>query len=374
MEVINQPDILRSIIELAPQAIVTIDSDGTVLSFSPAGETLFGYRHDEIEGKPLAMLVPEAPRILKEPPADISARAGRARLMASARLLSGRRKDGAGFPVKVTIGEAVQGDSDLFIGFIEDLSREQAIRRELDQALLDVERFSRLTAMGEMAASIAHDLNQPLTGAMAAADTADLVLEKEGFAANHPARERIGQCLSDMQRAADLIRHIKSFLKTGEPQKRLTDLNAVVREGTVLALAGADPQIDLDMALDPSLPAITVDPVEIQQVVINLVRNAVDALRNSENKALVVRTDRSGDDEVIVSVADSGEGIEAALIDQLFDPMVTSKPDGLGLGLTISRRIARAHDGRIVVAERDGMTVFSLIVPQDSRQAAEKDA
>ncbi len=361
----NQPDLLSSIFELAPQAIVTIDRDGTVLSFSPAGETLFGYHHEDIEGQPIGMLMPDVPSLIKEAPDGGPKRHHHARLVAGSRVVQGTRKDGSHVPLKVTLGEASHDDSDVVLGFIEDLTHEQTMRHELNQALVDVERYARLSAMGEMAASIAHDLNQPLTGAMTSVDTADIILEREGHGEEHLARERIAQCLRDLRRAADLIRHVQSFLKTGEPQKRLVDLNGIVRDGLTLAVAGSDPQIQVNTDFDAAIPSVMIDPVEIQQVVINLVRNAVDALKAVKDKRLAVTSAITDNGEVTITVADSGVGIDDAVADQVFEPLFTDKPGGLGLGLTIARRIARAHDGQIT-AHRDGdMTLFTLHLPSD---------
>lgn len=358
----DRAELLRSIVKLAPEAIVTIDAVGTVLSFSPGGETMFGYHQDEIESHPLTMLMPENHAAKHQSYVDAYLETGNAKIIGRSRVLSARRKNGEIFPIRLTVGEAHKGDNPTFIGFIEDVTRQEETRRKLETALVDLERTSRLSTLGEMAATIAHDLNQPLTGAMSSADAADLLLEREGKDETHPARQQLRQSLADMGRVAELVRHVTKFMKTGEPQKILSDINAVVNEGVLLAIAGADPRVKIDIDLTAMLPLIELDPVQIQQVIVNLLRNALDAVEGSDTMRITVTTAKV-DESVEISIGDTGNGISPDLNGKLFEPLVTSKQGRLGLGLTIARRMVRAHHGQLTAEHLDGKTVFRVTLP-----------
>lgn len=358
----DRAELLRSIVKLAPEAIVTIDAVGTVLSFSPGGETMFGYHQDEIESHPLTMLMPENHAAKHQSYVDAYLETGNAKIIGRSRVLSARRKNGEIFPIRLTVGEAHKGNNPTFIGFIEDVTRQEETRRKLETALVDLERTSRLSTLGEMAATIAHDLNQPLTGAMSSADAADLLLEREGKDETHPARQQLRQSLADMGRVAELVRHVTKFMKTGEPQKILSDINAVVNEGVLLAIAGADPRVKIDIDLTAMLPLIELDPVQIQQVIVNLLRNALDAVEGSDTMRITVTTAKV-DESVEISIGDTGNGISPDLNGKLFEPLVTSKQGRLGLGLTIARRMVRAHHGQLTAEHLDGKTVFRVTLP-----------
>lgn len=358
----DRAELLRSIVDLAPEAIVTIDAVGTVLSFSPGGETMFGYHQEEIESHPLTMLMPENHAANHQSYVDAYLKTGNAKIIGRSRILSARRKNGEIFPIRLTVGEAHKGDDPIFIGFIEDVTRQEETRRNLESALVDLERTSRLSTLGEMAATIAHDLNQPLTGAVSSADAADLLLEREGMDETHPARQRLRQSLVDMGRVAELVRHVTKFLKTGEPQKSLCNLNDIVSEGVLLAITGADPRVKIDLGLADSLPLAEVDPVQVQQVIVNLLRNALDAVEVSEIKRITIATKGVGE-AAEISISDTGNGISNDMSDRLFEPMVTSKQGRLGLGLTIVRRMVRAHHGQLTAEHLDGKTVFRVLLP-----------
>lgn len=358
----DRAQLLRSIIDLAPEAIVTIDAKGTVLSFSPAGETMFGYHQEEIETHPVTMLMPESHAAKHQSYVDAYLSTGQSHIIGHSRMLSARRKNGEIFPIRLTIGEAHKGDDPVFIGFIEDVTRQEETRHKLETALVDLERISRLSTLGEMAATIAHDLNQPLTGAMSSADAAELLLAQEGMDEAHPARLRLQQSLADMGRVAELVRHVTRFLKTGELQKSLCDLNAIVNEGALLAIAGADPRVKVEIDLADALPLAEVDPVQVQQVIVNLLRNALDAVESEETKRITIVTQKVGATAQI-SISDTGKGISPDLSGRLFEPLVTSKQDRLGLGLTITRRMVRAHGGQMNVEQLAGTTIFHVTLP-----------
>ncbi|MEM8811466.1 MAG: PAS domain S-box protein [Pseudomonadota bacterium] len=361
--VLDREALLRSIVATAPDAIVTIDDRGTVLSFSPAGETMFGYHHDEIEQRSVNLLMPDSHAAAHDGYIKHYLDTGEARIIGKPRVLSARRKSGAIFPIRLTVGEAQHANGRFFVGFIEDLTRQEETRQRLEAVQAELERTARLSTMGEMTAALAHEINQPLTGAISATEAADLILERDGIGEGHKVRRQLAQGLGDMQRVAEIVRHIRRFLQTGAPDLRPTSLNDIVREASLLAIMGANPEIALTLHLDRGLQPVAIDRVQVQQIVVNLVRNAVDAVAEADEKAITVSTERS-DTHVYITVADTGKGIPADIADHIFEPLVTSKPNGLGLGLAIARRLIRAHGGTLTAGETaGGGVVFKVHLP-----------
>jgi C4-dicarboxylate-specific signal transduction histidine kinase len=211
---------------------------------------------------------------------------------------------------------------------------------------------SRLSLLGELTASIAHEINQPLGAILANADAADMLLES-GTGSQDQIRAILAEIRREDLRASDVIRHVRSLVRRREAEDQLIDVNDVARG--VLRLAGPDAErrgVVVAVELDGALPAVRGDRVGIEQVLLNLVINGMDAMEDapSGTRLLTVRTERNGAGTVGVSVIDTGHGIPATLLPRLFDSFVTTRMDGMGLGLSISRSILEAHGGSIRAA------------------------
>jgi two-component system, LuxR family, sensor kinase FixL len=359
----SESALLRSILETVPDAMVVIDSRGVVQSFSRAAERLFGYRSMDICGQNVKMLMPSPYRDQHDGYLDRYLTTGERRIIGIGRVVVGRRKDGSTFPMELSVGEVNQDGRRLFTGFVRDLTeRQQTDRRlqELQEGLLHV---SRLRSMGQMAAALAHELNQPLTAttnyvraALRLLDAAEPNLPRVRQAMNLAAQQTV--------RSGEIIRRLRAFVARGEVTRRPESVAKLIEEASALALVGAKEHgIKVLIRIEAHLPKAEVDRVQIQQVLLNLIRNAVESMEGCGIRELTVGT-VAQDGAVLVSIADTGGGIPPEIEAKLFQPFVTTKPEGMGIGLSICRTIVEAHGGRLWVEPNAGTgSVFNFTLP-----------
>jgi two-component system, LuxR family, sensor kinase FixL len=356
---------LRTILETGPDAIVVIDQRGLMESFSPQAERLFGYAESEVIGQNVKMLMPSPYRENHDRYLERYLATGERRIIGIGRVVVGQRKDGSTFPMELAVGEVVANGRRVFTGFVRDLTDYQRTERrlqELQQELLHVSRFS---TMGQMASTLAHELNQPL-----AAVTNYVNASRRLLLAGRPEdREKIAQHMSkaseQIDRAGQIIRRLRGFIADGGPQRQLEDLNQIVEEASALALVGAKQRdIKFGLQLADRLPPVLIDRVQIQQVVLNLVRNAVEALEAAPVRELTIGTAPADKGWVRVIVRDTGPGLSDEVRSKLFEPFITTKATGMGLGLSICRSIVDGHGGVLQVdtGGHPGAT-FSFTVP-----------
>lgn len=363
----------RSIVDTVPDAIIVIDAVGTVESFSPAAERLFGYAAGEVVGHNVKMLMPQPYRDAHDGYLARYMRTGERRIIGIGRIVVGQRKNGETFPMELAVGEFASPNGSFFTGFVRDLTERQEAERRIGDLQTELLHASRLSVMGQMASTMAHELNQPLT-----AVTNYLEAGRHLIATGAAPPERIAdlmeKAVAQAQRAGEVIRQLRRFVSKGETERRTQNLNHLVEEALALGLVGARQLgVRVLLELDHDLPPVVVDPVQIQQVVLNLVRNAVEAMEAVERRELTIST-RAAGDEIEASVADTGPGIAPELADRLFQPFVTTKKTGMGLGLSICREIVEAHHGHLTAAARaGGGTVFRLTLPK-TRQDEAADA
>jgi two-component system sensor kinase FixL len=355
--------LLRSILETVPDAMVVIDDHGTILLFSTAAERLFGYTAAEVERKNVSMLMPSPYREAHDSYLARYLATGERRIIGIGRIVVGRRKDGGTFPMELQVGEVKHSGHRMFTGFVRDLTE----RQQTDQRLQDLQtgllHASRLRSMGQMAASLAHELNQPLTA------TANYVKAAQRLAeAPQPDMARILQALNlaaqQTLRSGEIIRRLRSFVARGEVERRSEPLGKLIEEASALALVGAKEQgVRVDLGLGTGLHIVDVDRVQIQQVLLNLMRNGLEAMQASARRELAVRV-QAADGMVQVSVADTGSGVPPEVAAQLFQPFVTTKADGMGIGLSVCRTIIEGHGGRLwMEANPEGGSLFHFTVP-----------
>jgi two-component system, LuxR family, sensor kinase FixL len=359
----SESALLRSILETVPDAMVVIDRSGVVQSFSRAAERLFGYSPAEICGNNVKMLMPSPYRDQHDGYLQRYLTTGERRIIGIGRVVVGRRKDGSTFPMELSVGEVNQDGHRLFTGFVRDLTeRQQTDRRlqELQEGLLHV---SRLRSMGQMAAALAHELNQPLTATANYVRAALRLLE-----APEPNLPRVRQAMSlaaqQTLRSGDIIRRLRVFVARGEVTRRPESVAKLIEEASALALVGAKEHgIKVLIRIDADLPNAEVDRVQIQQVLLNLIRNAIEAMEGSKVRELSVGS-VAQDGAVLVSVADTGGGIPPEIEAKLFQPFVTTKLEGMGIGLSVCRTIVEAHGGRLwVEPNAAGGSVFRFTLP-----------
>ena len=363
---------LRSILDTVPDAIVVIDAQGSIQSFSPAAERLFGYDNAEVVGRNVNILMPTPYREAHDSYIARYLRTGERRIIGIGRVVTGRRKDGETFPMELQVGEFAFSGNRYFTGFVRDLTERQEAERRIQDLQAELLHASRLSVMGQMASTMAHELNQPLTAVTNYLEAGRQLLAT-GVGGPERINEMMEKAIAQAQRAGDVIRRLRGFVSKGETERRIQSLNQLVEEALALALVGARQRgVRASLELDHTLPPVFVDHVQIQQVVLNLVRNAIEAMEQVERRELTIGTRgvrEQGMAEVIV--ADTGPGIAPELVDRLFQPFVTTKATGMGLGLSICREIVEAHQGRLTMAPvSSGGTVFRVTLPIASREAA----
>lgn len=349
---------LRSILDTVPDAMIVIDEHGVMSSFSKAAERLFGYDASEAIGRNVKMLMPQPYRGDHDEYIGRYLRTGERRIIGIGRVVVGERKDGSTFPMELSVGEMRSNDQRFFTGFVRDLSERQVAEARLQELQSELVHISRLTAMGEMASTLAHELNQPLSAIANYLKGSRRLLE--GNDAVAPAREAMDKATEQALRAGEIIRRLRDFVSRGESERRVENLPKVIEEASALALVGAKEQdVRVRFLFDPAADLVLCDRVQVQQVLLNLMRNAIEAMAESPRRELTLATTARDDGMVEVAVADTGPGLADEVTRQLFQPFVTTKRHGMGVGLSISRTIVDAHGGRIWAEKNTGGgTVF----------------
>ena len=358
----------RAILDAAVDAIITIDHAGNVVEFNPAAQRLFGYSTQEVIGRNVRELMPDPDRSRHDGYIQRYLETGEKKIIGMGREVTGRRADGTTFPMHLSVGDAKGGR---FVGIIRDLSAEKAAEeegRKLKDRLAEVDRFS---LMGEMAAGLAHEINQPLSAIATYAQAGERLMAQEKV--DMEALKETWPKISDQAlRAGQIIRKLRSFVSKQEVREDRLDINKVVND--VLNLIEADARaegITVTTEYAAELPPIMGDAVQLQQVLLNLTRNAVDAMRDGlhQEEGIRIRTERVDDSQAVrVAVVDRGHGVSQQLADSIFHPFVTTKPDGLGVGLAVSRTIIQAHGGDLYYKPNPevGSTFgFSLPIEQE---------
>jgi two-component system sensor kinase FixL len=356
--------LLRAIIETSPDGLITIDQSCSIESFNPAAQRMFGYAAHEVIGCNVHCLMPPPYRDEHDGYIERYLRTGEKRIIGIGREVLGQRKDGTIFPLELAVGEVQAAGRPIFAGFVRDVTARQEAEERLRELQTELVHVARLSAMGEMASALAHELNQPLTAIMNYAQAARRLVGRaeEGQSALSSLLDKTSQ---QAARAGQIIHRLRQFIAKGETERALEDLNAVVEEASVLALIGTrGRRIVVRRDLAAGLPPVLIDKVQIHQVVTNLLRNSIDALAEVERREILLATRRAGPDAIETSVVDSGPGIDPAVMTRLFQPFVTTKPDGIGIGLSICRSIVDAHGGRLwASANPDGGTIFHVLLP-----------
>lgn len=357
----------RALLHAAVDAIIMIDERGGILIFNSAAERIFGYRASEVAGQNVSCLMPSHFAEHHDAFMEHYLTTGERRIIGKGREVEAMRSNGEIFPIELSVGQVDLPGPPHFIGIIRDVSerkRAEQERRELQDRLARVGRFS---TMGEMAAGLSHEINQPLAAINTYAQTAERLL-KAGAAADDEDLQHICRQVSEQaQRAGEVIRRLRGFLRMQGSARERLDCNALIREIMLLAeLDARDRDVPLRMLLDDDLPPVRGNAVEIQQVMLNLIRNAVDAMSEQPDRTLgvVISTRQRQEGGVEVLVTDHGPGVDEEVARNIFHPFVTSKPNGLGVGLSISRTIITAHGGRLGFQPNPvGGAIFSFHLP-----------
>ncbi|MGU3340710.1 PAS domain S-box protein [Methylobacterium mesophilicum] len=360
---------LRSILDTVPEAMVVIDEAGLIHSFSAAAERLFGYAAGEAVGRNVRILMPEPMRHEHDGYLDHYRRTRERRIIGINRVVTGQRADGTTFPMELAIGEMRSGEQVFFTGFVNDLTEHQRTQARLQELQSELVHVSRLSAMGEMASTLAHELNQPLGAIANYTKGCRRLLAKAGPEAIAKSMEILDKTAEQALRAGQIIRRLREFVTRGETERRLEPVSRLIEEASALALVGAREQgVVARIRVAPGLKPVLADRVQVQQVLVNLMRNAREAMQQSERREMAVDAHALSADIVEITVSDTGPGIADEVADRLFQPFVTTKVSGMGVGLSICRTIIEAHGGRLTV-ERNaaGGATFRLTLATASK-------
>jgi len=344
--------------------VVVIDKQGVIQEFSDAARRQFGWAPHEVIGKNVSILMPSPYREAHDGYLDRYARTRERRIIGIGRVVVGERKDGTTFPMELAVGEIQLPGGQFFTGFVRDLTERQITETRLQELQSELVHMSRLTALGEMASALAHELNQPLSaiGNYLMGSKALLRRDAVPYEWVADAVERAGE---EALRAGEIIRRLRDFVARGETERRVENLPRLIDEASALALVGAkDLGVRVRTQVDPAVEMVLVDKVQVQQVLLNLIRNATDAMADSPHRALTILVKADGEDMAEVAIADSGPGISPDVRDNLFRPFVTTKRTGMGVGLSICRTIIEAHGGKIwAETNQSGGATFHFTVP-----------
>jgi len=365
---------LRSILDTAPDAIVVIDERGFITSFSAAAVRQFGYTEAEVLGRNVNILMPEPYHSEHDRYIQRYGATGERRIIGVDRVVVGRRKDGSTFPMKLAVGEMRSASGRFFTGFIRDLTEREESEARLQEVQSELARLARLNELGEMASTLAHELNQPLAAIANYTQGCVRFLAGLDDATAGSIREALAETAKQSLRAGGIIRHLREFVTRGETEMKLETMRNLIEEAGALALVGSR-ELGVRSVFDfaPKGAKVLVDRVQIQQVLINLMRNAMDAMRDSDRRELVVRTSTT-DGYVVVEIADTGPGVSDEVAGRLFQPFVTSKANGMGIGLSISKRIVEAHGGQISASRNDsGGATFRFSLPLAGKEVSDAD-
>ncbi len=352
--------LLDVIVETAPDAIITIDADGLILSFSAAAERMFGFTEPEVVGQNVRCLMPQPFHDQHDQYLQRYLETGEKRVIGIGREVRAQRKNGEIFVAELAVGEFFEGDERIFAGFLRDITDRVEAQRKAERLQRMLDRVSRIQLLGEMATALAHEINQPLTAISNFARAA-----RHSFESDAPDMAKclsyLDQIAAEAQRTGEIVKRMRGLIDRGQPDCRPENINEIVREAIQLSHTGAPyGGLVIELNLADDLPPVLVDRVQIQQVIVNLLRNAAEAMAGEDDQEVHISTVQmqapstikiralgNANGQVCVTVADGGGGLPNDLVERMFEPFMTTKPTGLGIGLAVCRTIVQAHGGRI---------------------------
>jgi PAS domain S-box-containing protein len=357
----------RAIVDSALDAVIVMDAQGIITEWNKQAEETFGWTRPEALGRRMSeTIIPAQYRLSHERGLEHFFKTGQGPVLNRRIEITALRRDGTEFPVELTITPLQSGDTWTFSSFIRDITARRQAEEDLRTAHAELAHVNRVMTMGELAASIAHEVNQPLAAIVASGDSCIAWLANE-TPNLEKARAAAGRVVQAAAQASDIVRRIRALFRKMPSVTTPLEINVVIAE--TLSLVGGEVQrkgVSLDTELAANLPAVLGDRIQLQQVILNLAINATEAMAGFEDqpRRLVIQSKLAERSEILVSVADSGPGIDPEQTARLFAPFFTTKPEGIGMGLSISRSIIEAHGGRLwVVANQPRGAVFHFALP-----------
>lgn len=359
-----------ALLDAAVDAIVVIDKSGMVEIFNSAAERIFGYPSSEILGQHIGLLMPEPDRSKHDEYMNRYLETGEAHIIGIGREAVGIRNTGEEFPIDLAVNRFQSADEPKFIGIIRDISDRKAAQQTMEENREKLEHASRLSTIGELATGIAHEINQPLTAIISYAQACERMIAS-GKGIDDDLISALDNIGTQANRAADVISNLRGFAKYRSTNREWVDIESLISGlGPLMQLDAREHGVPVQIDISPGLPQINADPLQIQQVLLNLVRNAIDAMRDCADpgRGVVIRCENKRSAFLDIFVKDHGTGLTSDAIDHLFVPFFTTKEKGIGLGLAISHSIVAAHHGELQYERNpDGGSIFRVSIPVDIR-------
>ena len=363
----------RTIVQHAIDGIVTLNHDGIIQSFNPAAERLFGYTANEAIGNNIAMLMPEPDRHRHDDYIRHYQRTHEPRIIGTGRDVTAMRRDGNPIDIRLAVAEFFLGQEQHFVGFIHDLSSRKRAEREALEARENLAHANRITAMGELAAGLAHEISQPLTAIQVTAEACRSMLKEDNPDPTMLA-DALEQITVQSQRTGSIVRELRDFVRKGSPgQIGRHDPESLVNN--VLPLLSHELEragVRVVHHHETPLCDCLINRIQIEQVLVNILRNAIEAMEGHDGERLLqIRSRLRPDGQWCeIDIDDSGPGIPPAHMNRLFDPFFTTKTHGMGQGLAICRSIIERHGGSLKVEPLAmGGTRFRILLPREHRDA-----
>jgi two-component system sensor kinase FixL len=362
---------LDAILEAAVDGIIAIDADGKVQTYNKACERLFGYAAGEVIGQNVKMLMPSPDRERHDDYLDNYKRTGVRKIIGIGREVIGKRKDGTTFPMDLAVAEVREGGERAFVGIIRDISERKRAETQLRELQAQLLHVSRLNDMGAMATAFAHELNQPLGAALNYLNAVKRWLAQGPVAPPGRMLEGTERAVAEIARAGQIIQRLRQFVSKSRTERSPEKLGKLIQEAIALALTGmAHMPVKIDMSLPADLPEPYIDRVQVQQVLTNLLRNAIEAMAETARREIEIGA-RVVDGMIEVAVKDTGPGLMPEVAKNLFKPFVTTKAAGMGVGLSICRSIVLSHGGELRAEPNpSGGTIFRFTLPLTGSEAA----
>lgn len=365
----GQQGFFDALMDAAVDAIVIIDAMGNIQRFNASAQQMFGYSESEAIGRNVKLLMPEPHRTQHDTYIGRYLQTGRAAVIGSGREEFGRRRNGDVFPMRLSVGAARLGEAVHFVGIIHDRTQQRETEgklRELEQQLFHADR---LVMLGELTAGIAHEINQPLTAIAAYGDAGCRLADPQGDAPSADLNTICQRISEQARRAAAVVERLRRLVRSGSANKSAHNINQIVNNTLLLFDYELKKSgITLFFDADECHPTVFVDEIQIQQILVNLIKNGIDAVRESAllDGRIVIRITHDAQ-ALMVAVEDNGPGVASAAQARLFEPFYTSKPKGVGLGLSICKSIAAAHGGQLTYSRPTaGGCRFTLTLPLGS--------
>ncbi len=359
----------QALLDAAVDAIIVIDHAGRIETFNAAAEVIFGFSAEDVLGKNVSLLMPEPYRSQHDDYIRNYLESGDAKIIGIGRDVQGKRRSGTTFPIGLSVGEIPTGSQPKFVGIIQDITERKRSEEEVHQIRERLSQFGRLSTLGEMAAGLAHELNQPLA-AIATYTQACQRLIESGKSDDDEILAALKKCDVQARRAGDVIRRLRHFVQKRELGRQEVSCKKLIHDLAVLAEVDArNNRIPLTIDVDEGLPNVLVDAVQIQQVILNLIRNGIDAMStmDQKDKGISVSVTMLKNGEIEIAVTDHGDGISEEAEKKIFQAFFTTKPTGLGLGLAICQSIVTSHGGVLSFASNpSGGTTFRFSLPVTS--------